>query len=460
MPPKNKVNMVSFADAVLHTSTGSFPLRINVARTFFSRLCGLMLKLPLQPNDGLLLTRCPSVHTAFMRYPIDIVYLDRAGRVLRCVAGLKPWRVTFSNTGKDGCGKRNVPAAHTLELAADTVSRLNIQPGDRLQCALWESDDGNTASANPVRPGVCSESAGREAIDATERIHLTNQRGATMIEFAVVGPVITLLGLAVLQYGMLFFAKNQINHASFMAARAGAMGNADPGLVQTAYAKALVPLYGGGSSLAELEETFLKVKADIEVNADVVLLNPTRESFDDWNDPALQDALGESRRVIPNGGLAFKNPDSIGATSGQSIHDANLIKLRITHGYEPKVPFMKHLYTRYLQWMDTASDLAYTRMVAQGRIPVVTHVTLQMQSNAIETNGLLSSPGSGNNGTPSDPGDPPSTDTPPPDCLTAGCTVDVMPVTPNQPGGDDTDGGGADDGGGCAGGDCPACGAA
>jgi Flp pilus assembly protein TadG len=43
------------------------------------------------------------------------------------------------------------------------------------------------------------------------------QRGSAMIEFAVVAPIITLLGLALLQYAMLFFAKNQINHAGFMA---------------------------------------------------------------------------------------------------------------------------------------------------------------------------------------------------------------------------------------------------
>ena len=72
---------------------------------------------------------------------------------------------------------------------------------------------------------------------------LRRQHGSVMIEFTIVGPIITLLGLAILQYGLLFFAKNQINHASFMAARAGSVGNADVGKVKTAYIRALIPLY-------------------------------------------------------------------------------------------------------------------------------------------------------------------------------------------------------------------------
>ena len=52
------------------------------------------------------------------------------------------------------------------------------------------------------------------------------QLGSAMIEFVVVGPVLTLIGMVILQYSLLFNAKNMVNHASFMAARAGSMGNA------------------------------------------------------------------------------------------------------------------------------------------------------------------------------------------------------------------------------------------
>lgn len=254
------------------------------------------------------------------------------------------------------------------------------------------------------------------------------QRGSAMIEFAVVGPVIMLLGLATLQYSLLFFAKNQVNYASFMAARAGSTTGANQGEIQQAYIKALIPLYGGGLSATELATAYAKASADVASHTRIEMLNPTKESFDDWNDPQLQNTIGGGKRVIPNGGQAYKDPSAIGATSGQSIQDANLLKLRITHGYEPKVPLIRTIYTTYLQWLDTHTDTFYTQEVDAGRIPVVSHVTVQMQSDAIEPINPVSIPGPGNNGSPTDPGEPPAVNTPPPDCQTLGCGVNNPPA--------------------------------
>lgn len=260
-----------------------------------------------------------------------------------------------------------------------------------------------------------------------------HQRGSAMIEFSVVSPVIMLLGLAMLQYSLLFFAKNQINYATFMAARAGSMTNASQSEIKLAYTKALIPLYGGGQNSTELAAAYAKASADVAGHTRIELLNPTKESFDDWNDPQLQNTIGNGRRVIPNGGQAYKDPNAIGATSGQSIQDANLIKLRITHGYEPKIPLIRLVYTKFLQWLDPHADAFNTAQINAGRIPVVSHVTLQMQSDAIEPGNPVSLPGPGNNGKPSDPGDPPAVNTAPPDCLTIGCTVGNTPVPACDP---------------------------
>src|SRR6218665_3139590 len=78
------------------------------------------------------------------------------------------------------------------------------------------------------------------------------QRGSAMVEFVVVGPIITLFGLAILQYGLLFFSRNQINQASFMAARAGTMAHAKLSDIRETYLSAMVPLYGGGRNSDEL----------------------------------------------------------------------------------------------------------------------------------------------------------------------------------------------------------------
>ena len=108
--------------AALHTASGVHPLTLRIANPFPSRLRGLMLAPPLAHNEGLLLTRCSSVHSAFMRQAIDIIYLDRDDRILRCVPGLKPWRMSAA-----------WGAAQVLELAIGSIGRYAIAPGDRLQ---------------------------------------------------------------------------------------------------------------------------------------------------------------------------------------------------------------------------------------------------------------------------------------------------------------------------------------
>jgi uncharacterized membrane protein (UPF0127 family) len=108
--------------ASLHTASGKHPLALRLANRFTSRLRGLMLAPPLAVNEGLLLTKCNSIHSAFMRQAIDVVYLDRNHKVLRCVSALQPWRASAS-----------WGAAHVLELATSSISRYHIAPGDHLQ---------------------------------------------------------------------------------------------------------------------------------------------------------------------------------------------------------------------------------------------------------------------------------------------------------------------------------------
>lgn len=288
------------------------------------------------------------------------------------------------------------------------------------------------------------------------------QLGAAMVEFVVVGPLITVLGLAILQYSLMFFAKGQINHAAFMAARAGSVAHATFDTIESAYKRALIPLYGGGENSDELLASYARVVTDLTPNVlRVEVLNPTKESFDDFaKDVKLNGFFGA--RAIPNTGVALSSGlDAIGATSGQTLQDANLLKLRITHGYEPKVWLLGMIHSKYLAWTDTGSDSFATQLITSGRIPVVTHVTVEMHSEAVEqkdANGkniFASSPGQGNNGQTVNPGDPATTSKPEPVCLTMGCSV---APSPSDPGGNGSSGGGTNNGNGfCAGANCPVC---
>ncbi|MFY9115304.1 MAG: DUF192 domain-containing protein [Dethiobacteria bacterium] len=93
------------------------------ARTFFQRLRGLMFTKELPAGKVLMITPCRSVHTFFMRYPIDILFLDRNLRVVEACPVLKPNRL--SPIVKE--------AHHVLELPAGTIDRLKIRPGDQLK---------------------------------------------------------------------------------------------------------------------------------------------------------------------------------------------------------------------------------------------------------------------------------------------------------------------------------------
>jgi uncharacterized membrane protein (UPF0127 family) len=94
--------------------------RVRPATDFLGRLLGLMFRPPLGPGEGLWLSPCNAVHTAFCRGALDVVFLGGEGRVLRVVPALAPWRVAACR------GARSV-----LEVAPGAASAL--RPGDRLE---------------------------------------------------------------------------------------------------------------------------------------------------------------------------------------------------------------------------------------------------------------------------------------------------------------------------------------
>jgi uncharacterized membrane protein (UPF0127 family) len=82
---------------------------------------GLLGRKRLPRGHGLLIKPTWSIHTMFMRFPIDVVFLDRDRTVVRVVHALRPWRVA---------GARRAVAA--LELAAGAAAEAGIEVGDSL----------------------------------------------------------------------------------------------------------------------------------------------------------------------------------------------------------------------------------------------------------------------------------------------------------------------------------------
>ena len=91
-----------------------------VAESFAARLRGLLGRRSLPAGEGMLIRRESSVHTFFMRFSIDVVFLDADERVLRIDANVGPWRLRACR------GARSV-----LELAAGEARGLSV--GDRIE---------------------------------------------------------------------------------------------------------------------------------------------------------------------------------------------------------------------------------------------------------------------------------------------------------------------------------------
>ncbi len=218
-------------------------------------------------------------------------------------------------------------------------------------------------------------------------------RGATLVEFTLMAPVITLVGLMTLQWALSFHGRNQVAHAGFMAARAGATSQAQPAAIEEAYARSLAPLYGGGRNAAEVEQAVARARADLSGFVRIDVMNPSLESFADWADPALQRRLSAPRRVIANDGLALLSPQraqQLGAQSGQTLADANQLHLRITTGLPLQVPFAAPLVRQVLRWTDDQSDPFASQLIASGRLPSTVDVVVRMQSPAMESDAVRS----------------------------------------------------------------------
>lgn len=96
--------------------------RAERADRFLSRLRGLLGRTGLPVGGGLWIEPCNGIHTLGMRFPIDVLFVDGEGLVLRALANLPPWRVPTP-----------VPRCRAvLELPAGTLRATGTREGDRI----------------------------------------------------------------------------------------------------------------------------------------------------------------------------------------------------------------------------------------------------------------------------------------------------------------------------------------
>ncbi|MBI3268562.1 MAG: DUF192 domain-containing protein [Planctomycetes bacterium] len=95
---------------------------LEVARTDGERTRGLLGRDSLPEGHALLLERCRLIHMFFMRFPIDVVYLNAGFQVVKVVENLAPWRLSGA-----------LWASATVELPVGAIRKSGVAPGHRLE---------------------------------------------------------------------------------------------------------------------------------------------------------------------------------------------------------------------------------------------------------------------------------------------------------------------------------------
>jgi uncharacterized membrane protein (UPF0127 family) len=95
---------------------------VEVARALGARLRGLLGRSGWGDRDGLLIDPCSSVHTLFLRFAIDVVFLDADDRI-----------VAIERLARNRLGRIHARARRALELPGGTADRFLLRPGDQVR---------------------------------------------------------------------------------------------------------------------------------------------------------------------------------------------------------------------------------------------------------------------------------------------------------------------------------------
>ncbi|MCB9027221.1 MAG: DUF192 domain-containing protein [Bdellovibrionaceae bacterium] len=109
----------------LFNQTQNFKIASNVeiADNFYTRAKGLMGRKSLEPQSVLWIKKCTHIHTFFMRFSIDLIFVDRELNVKKVYSNAKPWCHFFLGTWKSDS---------VFELPFGTLNQLQICVGDQL----------------------------------------------------------------------------------------------------------------------------------------------------------------------------------------------------------------------------------------------------------------------------------------------------------------------------------------
>jgi uncharacterized protein len=95
---------------------------VHVARSMYDRSLGLIGRKRLDESEAMWFAKCGAIHTWFMRFTIDVAFLDSHHRIIKLCSSVPPWRLLVAAH----------PSSFTVEMSQGTISRTELRTGDIL----------------------------------------------------------------------------------------------------------------------------------------------------------------------------------------------------------------------------------------------------------------------------------------------------------------------------------------
>ncbi len=184
-----------------------------------------------------------------------------------------------------------------------------------------------------------------------------------MSEFIIVLPVLLLLALGAIQFGLLYHAKATLNLAAFEAARAGAINEGRAGAMKLGLANGLRPLFTYNTDHGQVIGGFDTAKQEVNAYAKIEVVNPSDEALRHW------------KGRIPNNNLSYATDAT---PTGLTLQDANLLKIKVTYCYPLQVALLRNTIVTLVR--SDADPFAKTCYDAY-RLPIVAQGIVRMQSD-------------------------------------------------------------------------------
>jgi uncharacterized membrane protein (UPF0127 family) len=202
---------------------------VEIAATRTTRRRGLLGRDRLEEASAMLLAPCSAVHTIGMRFPIDVLFVDRQGYAVKIVRNLRPWRIALASGGQA-----------VIEMAAGSLAWESVQVGDRIFLAPVSTPEDTKETAPPVD----AEEGEHRSASVPNRFQsamntppvrgfvrrLRDTTGTSIVEAAIITPLLLLLTLSIIDFGALFYCYLALENGVSQATRFAVTNNvlADP----------------------------------------------------------------------------------------------------------------------------------------------------------------------------------------------------------------------------------------